>query len=240
MRNAPVITGSGMLPLLRATLWVLFVLQSGAQTTSRAGNVVAPSISCDLPSSAVTVGGVSRWSNLTRLPINVTISGSSPVVGNLSVVGLGGCSQIYTRQSCVEVTIDEGPGHKPVDTNVTITGFVARQTKREVSTQLEIPIDADLRKTRIGAYIDKVAADGASRRETTQTRLAAFGNLRDLLAKYLSSVYMENKVGVFNVGCTYFRPTGTGSSTAITSKSIVVEIQNNGTFFDQPSLAVDK
>ena len=208
------------------------LIMSGCLLLARAVDGASdPRLSCEIVTSRGTLhrpGGPTSVRNLESMHLKVIIDSSGVALDPLRFGVEGGLGSNLT----VKVSPISSGQKAPVEVNLREVGRSSQGARRELLLAFAIPIPASDRSEAINAYISKATASPAPEEEEIA---AALSRKPEELRRAFDDIYLEHRVGDFEVGCNYetTRPGfWTGRVTAaLTALTVVFE----GKFFDQPA-----
>ncbi len=210
------------------------VMQINAQGPTQ---VVRPRLSCEVVSGKLgepTAGRVAKVSNLKRIPLRASLSDSELPLEQLTVTGFnehpgpgpGATLAIAAKMILKEKKLD-------VPTKVIRQGMGRSLNEQSVSALLEIPIDESKRKKNIVAYVKKIESESA--RANDKQQLKVLEASENALVARFEQLYVENRVGLFEVTCRYISRGSKLWNGEVESRPVLIQVVFDGEFFDQPN-----
>jgi hypothetical protein len=199
--------------------------------------LVQPQLSCDVPaadgverSTGKTVG----VSNLKLIPLKASLKGPpSPPIEDLTLASDGNVpARPATIKVDVMMIVDGRKVSVPIKTSVTGSGQDLRE--RYLSMLLMIPVDPVVRRDEEMQYLQRLESQAENEKGTDKRIVDLYKNQKQSLISSFDSVFIENRVGLFEIVCRYSSNRRGFWNGEIQSAPMDVEIQFKGHFFDQP------
>lgn len=169
-------------------------------------------------------------SNLKRIPLRVTLTGSQQPLP--AVAADGDAALRRPGKPAVELTVYrvEDGGRSRVPIKLSTTGNGVDGGLQYLHVLLEIPVDATRRRENIDVLLKRALADP----KTTPSQAQQLEQSRASVVSAMENIYMENRTGDYEVTCRLPTPTG-GGAAAVESAPARVKVVFAGNYYDKPN-----
>jgi hypothetical protein len=198
---------------------------------SAGGNGQQPAIfTCRIPEAR-------HYNNLERIPLEVRMK-SSDVDVDLAAVNPVPMPNFQSGVPYLQILANQvsGKEKKPVSIKLSKIAEGRDLDESYVRFLLEIPIDQAEKKQKIYKHLDDVAQEAKAKKNADPKAIALYENKnsREALANTFDRMYLQNRVGVFEINCRY-SANSPQQSALIESRPTQVIIDFKSDFLDQPN-----
>ncbi len=187
-----------------------------------------PVLTCKVPAEK-------SFSNLKRIPLEVHLKSLDIDVDralvnpeHLPVPGTP-----YLEIFAEEVS---EKGRVRVPLKLSRTGEGRELSDSYVNFDMEIPIEESERRQKISKHLDDILREGkAKNADPKLLKLYEDKGSREGLINTFERIYVQSRVGTFDIGCQYFPNPANYTATAFQSPRVRVNVENKGDFLDQPT-----
>jgi len=207
----------------------------GAQTPP---GKAAPHVTCEIAKGdgvEFRKGEPVRVSNLRLIPLNVSFTGGDiPRVGQVR-----SASEAATATSSVsiEVTMAGAGKGNSIPIKTALLGSGQTTTEHHLSVIVQIPIDDKDRDAQEMGYIEFLASTVDKESPPLDPMILALyknTNSKVTLARAFDRTFLENRVGSFDVTCTYTSKVPGSWNGEVRAAPLRIDVVFAGHFFDQP------
>jgi len=200
------------------------VLRAGDQKPPLAKGQI--SLTCETPE---------RISNIKRIPLEVKLNSAEIDIGRAVV---NPSNPPEHGKSYLEIFAEEvsRSGRTAVPVKLYRTGQGRDLDVSYIRFEVETPIEEAERKQKISKHLDDLVREGeAKKADPKLLKLYEDPKSRGALIGTFDRIYIQNRVGTFDIGCHYF-PNQAGSvATPVQSAKSKVTIEFKADFLDQPN-----
>jgi len=215
-----------------AALLLCLLVAVPLRSQKRTASPPSPRLTCrvlndqgrELPESKVF-----EASNLKRIPLRVTLTGSKQLL-EAAVADSDAAARQPGRKPAVELTVyrvgDGGRSRVPV--KLSTTGNGADGALQYLHVLLEIPVDAARRRENIDVLLKRALADP----KTTPGQAQLLELSKSSVVSAMENLYMENRTGDYEVTCRLQSPAGDATVESAPARVKVVFV---GNYYDKPN-----
>ena len=219
----------------------LIVMIGSATTRSQGVGApveAAPKVTCEVdqgPGVEFRTGEPARIKNLQAIPLKVSFTGTA----DPHIERVGSPSEVSTAASSVaiEVTRVGATGNTRVPIRTNIVGRGQTLDEHHVRIMLGVPIDDGDRDAQSLQYVEWLASIADKQSPPVDpTTLSIYKN-KDRwagLGHAFDRVFFENKIGLFDVVCTYVSKAPGSWNGTVRSAPVRIDVVFAGKFFDRP------
>jgi hypothetical protein len=188
-------------------------------------------IQVDSPGAGAPGGDVSV-SNLKRIQLEIKLSGTQLSPGRLT---LKDEAKAATGEPVIEIKVNmiANNGKMPVPIEAWVRGFGIKPGEQHITVELEIP-DKAKRKREIDNYLWRMEELALKDGRAAEFERLVKRNMATTVAAF-ERLYVNNRVGDFEVVCQYSSNKPGAWKGAVTSEPIQVRVKFEGNFFDLPN-----
>ena len=206
----------------------------GANAVAQTKPPPAPRLSCrviqaDAPDRTAP-GGLIEVSNLQRIQLEITLSGSELPSGSLNLK-----DETKTQSPVVEIVVNmitpDPQGPVPIDTWV--RGFGMKPGEQHLTVLIEIP-DKVKRQQEIQDYLRRMEELALKEGRADEFDRLVKRNMATTVAAY-ERLYVSNRVGDLEVVCKYTSLKPGGWTGTVKSEPVRLRVKFEGKFFDLPN-----
>jgi len=215
---------------LFVSLLLTTMLAAGA--AQRQGSPPAPQLSCAFAANpaAGAPPGPFRISNLKRIPIVATLTGSRETTENLRLGG--GTATAPGTLEIIVVRRSASNARQRVEETLSTVGSSVEPDAQRLDLLLEVPIDRDTRRKNVERYLTRIEQDSA--KAGRQAEFERLTQNRAVAIATFEQMYMESIPGDYEVTCRYSsRAPRFWNGTIEAPAPLKLVIVNDGSFFDQ-------
>lgn len=199
--------------------------------------LVPPKVSCNvLPEDESTKQtDIVKVSNLRAIRMKIVIKGSLlPPTDQIDILTDNPTATKTDAFVLVDVRNTGKENQTSVPIKIELYGSGQHLDERYFILLLEIPIEESLRKEQEMRYIEELASQSKQNSASSDPRIPQiYDKQKKVLADSLDRIFLENKVGIFAIGCKYVANGPNIWNGEVRSQLRTVEVVFNGHFFDQ-------
>ena len=176
-----------------------------------------------------------HFSNLERIPLEVRLRSKEFDI-DTAVLNPSSHPTSSGAFGDLEIHCDQAIGkerkHVPLKFIKTAAGKDLDESY--IRYMIEIPIPEDQKKQNISKHLDDLVKEAKAKKKTDPKMLRLYEekSSRQALANMFERIYMQNRVGDFEINCKYTVNTKDGPK-AMESRPLKIRIDFNGDFLDQ-------
>jgi hypothetical protein len=238
MRNLTLLTmKQAPSTLLRLTVLLSCLPCFEPNASAQSHDKQVPILSCHVePQNPQQENRIVEISNLRQFNVSITLFSPDWPVAPMTIAADGRASQMAGKVNTEVIVREVGtPAGQIVPLVITVTGVKRDLHGTSISVVGQIPIDELQRWENINAYLKWVETDAAMSEHTSIRTLGDFKKKRAEIAKALERIYIENRVGTYELICKYSSNLPGYWQGDVQSEAIVFRVRRDGTFFDQPA-----
>jgi hypothetical protein len=214
------------------------IIMIGSATTRAQVVGAPPRVTCEVdqgPGVAFRTGEPARIKSLQTIPLKVSFTGTA----DPRIEQAGSPSEVSTAASSVaiEVTMVGSTGDARVPIRTNMVGRGQDLEEHYVRIMLGVPIDDRERDAQSLQYIEWLASIADKQSPPVDPTLLSIYKNKDrwaVLAHAFDRVFFENKIGLFDVTCTYASKLPGLWNGEVRTAPVRINIVFEGHFFDQP------